>query len=472
MQKVTTEEQERKIKEAIIKKRGYEDPYYFIKYILGFSLLEGIHKEMINFVNDTEGDVLDLEARDHFKSTCISVGYVVWLLVNDNSHKILLNRKKLKKAKETLREIINIFETNAGLRYFYGDMVGKKVWSTSEIILKDSPNGRDANVSIGSPDSPNTGSHYTVIINDDICEYLDRYSAVERENTKRFYKSQVYLKDKGRNGRIINIGTRWHMDDIFAYIMEHEKRVTVRVRSATVDNLPVDDVNAKPYFSSRYSIENLREMRNGDDGSKELFETCMMNNPMMDEDTLFKLEELEPYMYDPESVDYTTGITNAYCDPALSGKQSACSTSLSVGTKIGSDIYLRAWELWKVVPDVSMNNILDVCENESVTELKIESNQAFVMYANDVRAKAESRGLIMSITDAPATQDKIGRIRACGNTIKKHVKFRKDWQDVYPRAMTQLLEFPQSKAIDAPDSLEGLCQMFIQSKSPSIRRIE
>ena len=452
-----------KVEEILqVKLRGHEDLFYFNKYVLGFNLLDDvIHLDLCNFVVNTPGDLLIIEPRDCFKTTCVSIGYAIWLLVNDPTRKILINRKILKKSVEVLRAIKGQMENNNRLRYLYGDMVGP-VWTQSEIIVRKAKVDKDPSIAIGSVDHPNTGSHYTDIINDDIWEESDRYSEAARAETSRFYTALGYVKDKGRNPREINIGTRWHMNDLAATLL-NSKYMTKRVHKIINDD-------GSLYFPSRWPQAKIDEERERGDGGPELFETMMMQNPIMDADRTFKLDEL--HLYDHGSIDYDAGTTFSFVDPALSDKGDACFTAQATGTLIEGKLYLRTWNLWKVVADVGQNNILDSCEADSVMELKIESNQAFVLYVDGIRKKAAERGLSMAITDAPATKDKIGRIRAAANYVKQNTYFRRDWQTAYPRAITQLLEFPQSKAKDAPDALEGLVSMVAGGSSePRIRRL-
>ena len=58
-----------------------------------------------------------------------------------------------------------------------------------------------------------TGKHAYYVITDDICNRDDRASRAERERTKAQYDELQNIRNRG--GRIINLGTPWHKDDVF-----------------------------------------------------------------------------------------------------------------------------------------------------------------------------------------------------------------------------------------------------------------
>ena len=58
-----------------------------------------------------------------------------------------------------------------------------------------------------------TGKHAWYVITDDICNLDDRRSKAERERTKLQYDELQNIRNRG--GRIINLGTPWHREDVF-----------------------------------------------------------------------------------------------------------------------------------------------------------------------------------------------------------------------------------------------------------------
>ena len=58
-----------------------------------------------------------------------------------------------------------------------------------------------------------TGKHADLVITDDICNIKDRVSKAERDLIKLQYQELQNIKNRG--GRIINLGTKWHKEDVF-----------------------------------------------------------------------------------------------------------------------------------------------------------------------------------------------------------------------------------------------------------------
>ena len=78
--------------------------------------------------------------------------------------------------------------------------------------LWNSPMGAPQLLGLGIRSSI-TGKHAWYVITDDICNKDDRESRAERERTKTQYDELQNIRNKG--GRIINLGTPWHRDDVF-----------------------------------------------------------------------------------------------------------------------------------------------------------------------------------------------------------------------------------------------------------------
>lgn len=58
-----------------------------------------------------------------------------------------------------------------------------------------------------------TGKHADLVFTDDICNIKDRISKAERDLIKLQYQELQNIKNRG--GRIINLGTKWHKEDVF-----------------------------------------------------------------------------------------------------------------------------------------------------------------------------------------------------------------------------------------------------------------
>ena len=116
--------------ELQLKEKGYESLYHFTKYILGYKdLVYRVHKPLCDFIQNNGKDgntLLDLEPRDTFKTTCGSIGFSIWSIINNYDIRINLNHKILGKVREKLVEIKGHFESNKLFRHLYGDFVSEQ----------------------------------------------------------------------------------------------------------------------------------------------------------------------------------------------------------------------------------------------------------------------------------------------------------------------------------------------------------
>lgn len=437
-----------------IKARGYESTYFLTKYILGYNKLTvKCHKSLCDFIDKTDTDILDLEPRDHFKTTCISVGYVMRMILNNPDIKILLNHKIMKKSKEILGEVKSNFETNRMFRYYYGDWVGK-VWANDQIVVKHRRLiSKEPTISVGGTDHEATSGHYNLIINDDLAGLKDMYSEAERINTLRYYRSLRYLRDSGNWMKEITIGTRWALEDVYNHIITKRAKITKRIKTAYDDN-------GQPYFPERFSLELLAEMQ-GEDAIG--FSAQMMNNPMPVETQIFRYDDLKFFDQVPVG-----DLNYMYIDLALKKTAASDYTAMIIGTKSeGKKYIMDAW-IGRGSPDEIEGIIVAKCREHRLRQIGIESNSFQEIYVNNIKKRMEAERLEVEITPVVHSSDKILRINSIHGDVVKNVMFRRDWEDAYPILINQLLAFPQGKHDDAPDALEGLLSMFERYGDPRI----
>ena len=98
-----------------------------------------------------------------------------------------------------------------------------------------------------------TGKHGDLVITDDICNITDRISKAERDRTKLQYQELRNICNRG--GRIINLGTKWHTDDVFTLmdnIHSYDCYTTKIMTQAQIDELKKR--MAPSLFSCNYEL--------------------------------------------------------------------------------------------------------------------------------------------------------------------------------------------------------------------------
>lgn len=184
---------------------------------VGFLDLTLLHGEWIREMVFGTGDYTLQAHRGSYKSSCLAVA-ISLLLVMKPDRNIIFIRKADNDVSEMLGMVAKILRTEVMqeiCNVLYGVPLkivseGSEHLSTS---LWTSPMGAQQLLGIGLRASI-TGKHAYYVITDDICNLTDRISRAERERTKLQYDELQNIRNRG--GRIINLGTPWHKEDVFS----------------------------------------------------------------------------------------------------------------------------------------------------------------------------------------------------------------------------------------------------------------
>ena len=103
-------------------------------------------------------------------------------------------------------------------------------------------------------------AHYSTIICDDLANDKDRESESIREKKKKWFQDIMSVLDP--DGEIIVVGTRWHFNDLYHFIIEElnpklkpEEQWFIKVESC------YEEDGSTPRFPSILPLEVLRSER-------------------------------------------------------------------------------------------------------------------------------------------------------------------------------------------------------------------
>ena len=184
---------------------------------IGFSDLTPLHGEWIReMVWGTEDYTLQAH-RGSYKSSCLAVAIALVLIILPTRNIIFL-RKTDSDVSEMLGMVSKILNSRVMMNIvkivYHQDLkVEGESMNHLSTNLWTSPMGAPQLLGLGIRASI-TGKHSWYVITDDICNKDDRESRAERERTKRQYDELQNIRNKG--GRIINLGTPWHKEDVFS----------------------------------------------------------------------------------------------------------------------------------------------------------------------------------------------------------------------------------------------------------------
>ena len=183
---------------------------------VGFKDLTKIHGKWMREMIFGTGDYTLMAHRASYKSSCLSVAIALMMVLYPTENIIFL-RKADKDVAEMLRMVAQALESQilkdiVSILYGRDLVIIERSQDHLSTNLWTSPMGAPQLLGLGLRSSI-TGKHSAKVITDDICNTEDRKSRAERENTKQVYYELHNICNRG--GRIINLGTKWHKDDVF-----------------------------------------------------------------------------------------------------------------------------------------------------------------------------------------------------------------------------------------------------------------
>jgi len=184
---------------------------------VGFADLTPLHGEWIRTMAFGNGDFTLQAHRGSYKSSCLAVA-ISLILITYPDRNIIFIRKTDNDVSEMMGMVVKILRSDV-LRDIVAVKYGTDLRIESEGMdhlstnLWQSPMGAQQLLGLGIRTSI-TGKHAFYVITDDICNLTDRISRAERERTKLQYDELQNIRNRG--GRIINLGTPWHKDDVFS----------------------------------------------------------------------------------------------------------------------------------------------------------------------------------------------------------------------------------------------------------------
>jgi hypothetical protein len=226
---------------------------------VGFKDLTDLHREwMWEMVNGTEDYTLQAH-RGSYKSSCLAVAIAMLLIFRPRGNIIFL-RKTDSDVAEMMGMVGKILR-----KQLVGDLVSryyhKPLIITSESSshlstnLWESPMGAPQLLGLGIRSSI-TGKHAWYVITDDICNKDDRESRAERERTKIQYDELQNIRNKG--GRIINLGTPWHKEDVFTKMPNIHKYDCYKTGLISKEQLEQLRMSMAPsLFAANYELKHI-----------------------------------------------------------------------------------------------------------------------------------------------------------------------------------------------------------------------
>lgn len=382
--------------------------------------------------------------------------------------RVLIANQVWDKAREMLYEIKEFLTDKSELSKIFGSFRSER-WREDDVVLRQRSKALAApSIGTSGVEAELTSSHYDVIVLDDLQGEKNWQTPDQREKVKRYYRSMMDLLEPG--GILIVVGTRWHMDDLYSYIMEKEADYyDIQVRKVIE--------NGKIIFPKKFNLMFNSKAKNWEytdtpclDYIKYLktrpsseFSSQYMNSPIDEENQLFKESFFKYYDRRPDRLFVSMTI-----DPAISEKQSADFFAINVsGMDENYNIFLldTLKGHWKVSEQV--DNIFTTFQKWNPSVVGLETIAYQKALKGWLEEKMRERGVFFPITELrrSTNETKEFRIKALEPFYREGKVYHAKWMKSLEE---ELLTFPRGKHDDEIDALASQLELLMPGDPLSV----
>ena len=424
---------------------------------------------------------IDLWAREHGKSTTITIALTIQNILNDPEITVGIFSHTRPIAKSFMRVIKREFELNEKLKLCFSDILWtdphkeSPKWNEDEgIVVKRKGNPPEATVeACGLVDGMPTGRHYALRIYDDV---VTAESVTTIEQMQKTIDAIDMSQNLGRMGGAVRfIGTRYKLGDAYEELIKRGK-YTPSIKPAT-DNGRVD---GKPVmFTQEQWEDKLRDM------SPSIVASQMLQNPLAKDSVIFQPDWFNLWPHD-KPLPAFDAVYQAF-DGATSEKETAdysCLLTLGIfKAKEGdlrSSVFILDCFMEKIAYPDMRDEIIKQLQNKygsnecPVTAIIIEDKSSGSAMIPEFR-----RSQIPTIKYNPGRLDKVARANLVSHLVRDGILWlpesRSPSRKGYPMSWLsawheQMLYFPNTAHDDGVDActmgLNVLDRMgFIKGKS-------
>ncbi len=406
--------------------RFQEDFHYFNEIILGHHDMNKEHRDLCEFIQkDPKHFKLNLLPRHTFKSSVLTIGYSLWMMVRDPNIRILIYSDSASKACGFLQGIKNHIEgkaENSRFREFFPGWEGdgrKLKWTESEIIVSKRTASRvEPTVDVGGIDTSKVGKHYDLIFFDDIVSDTNVTTKNLMDKTFECYQKSLSLLKPG--GEVVMVGTRWHFGDAYGRIIAEADDVWgVFIRDAEAIN-----EQGKLLFEDSVLNHDFLMRQKKIQGSY-IYSCLYRNNPVDDDSAVFKSKDFNFYeRLKPSPEPLVEGLyPNLYItctlDPSGEGKDPTA--GVVVGTDCNMKMYILETYNQQATPDMMIDWVMEMNIKYRIKMFGIETTFF--------------RGMLKKAFDRKIAELRLKRDNFCTFGIKEFSPVAKRGETKYARIM-------------------------------------
>ena len=409
---------------------------------LGMDCWSGFHDEVAEFLKRPSQKKMILLPRDHLKSTIVTKAWSIQQMLCNSDIRILIANSIWDNSRKFLRSIQKQIGKGSNLHQLFGNFTSEH-WNQDECTVKQRKLILDAGTwTTTGIEREQTSQHYDLILADDLHGRENVMTKEQRDKVKLYYKDLMSLLDP--KGRIVVIGTRWSIDDLYGNLLERQDK---EGWDCLVKTCYKED--GTPLFPERYTLEKLLDLRR-EKGSLE-FSGQYLNSPVDEENAMFKRHQIK-YWYHLSDIPPTSKFMTI--DPAMTQKQESDYSALMVqGMDKNGNIYVLDYVRKKLLPKEIISETFKLMEKWKLTRCGIEAYGYQLSLKYSIQEEQRSRQKYFSIEEMrkPKTQEKketfIGRLQPF--VEQGLLKIRDDMKELED----ELIAFPRGRHDDLLDCL-------------------
>lgn len=342
-----------------IKELSAKSLFFLCTEILGYKDWDLVHEDLELFLHRLAKKKAILLPRNHLKTSLCTIGKSIQMLLKDHNIRILIANQIWDKSREMLSEIKQHLEGKSALPYLWGPFKSDR-WNNDSIVINQRTKAlKEPTISTTGVEAESVGGHYDLIILDDLMGLNNSQTPEQREKVKRYRRSMIDLLEP--DGTVIEIGTRWHLDDTFNEIFTKERKYyEVMVRQVVEDGKIIFPKKFNKRFNQKFRIwescaepcmdfiEHLKTTHTSAE-----FNAQYLNNPVDEENQIFKKGYFRYFNQRPQNL-----MVSLKVDPAISMKQEADYTAITIaGMDPKGDIYVLDYLRGRWTPHEIIDNI-------------------------------------------------------------------------------------------------------------------
>ncbi len=445
--------------------------HFLCTQILGYKDWDLVHDDMEKFMNRKSIRKLLLVPRGHLKTAMVTKGFAIQSLLRNPDARILIANQVWDKSREMLYEIKQLLTEKTDLPKLFGEFVSER-WREDDIVIRQRRKALAApSIGTSGVEAELTSSHYDIIILDDLQGEKNFQTPEQREKVKRYYRSMIDLIEPG--GLIVVVGTRWHLDDVYQYIIDNEAEYyDITVRSVVEKgkiifpkkfNKRFNPKTKNFEFVTEHCMDYINYLKKR---PSEEFSSQYMNQPIDAENQIFKKEYFKYWDHRPSRL-----FISMTLDPAISEKQAADFFAINVsGMDENYDIFIldTLKGHWKVSEQI--DNIFTTYLKWHPSVIGLETIAYQKALKGWLEEKMRERNVHFPITELRRSTNETKEFRIKG--LEPFYKEGKIYHAPWMKSLEEeALSFPKGRHDDELDALASQLELLVPGDGPSVEQI-